>query len=126
MKESILKEKSFSFATRIVQLCMYLRKEKAAFVLSNQILRCGTSIGAVIREAEYAESLKDFVHKLSISLKEANECKYWLELLFATDYLTNELYQSLEKDCTELLKLLTASIRTVKQKLNKSLPQSNP
>lgn len=80
MKQNILKEKSFIFAIRIVNLYKYLKKEHGEYILSQQVIRSGTSIGAIIREAEHAESIKDFVHKLNIGLKEANESKYWLDL----------------------------------------------
>jgi four helix bundle protein len=85
--------------------------------LSNQILRAGTSVGAIIREAEHAESRKDFLHKLNIGLKEINECSYWLDLLFATDYLNKRMYESIKKDCVELLKMLIASIKTTKTRI---------
>ena len=90
MKENILKTKSFSFAIRIVNLYKFLKKEHGEYVISQQLIRSGTSVGAIIREAEHAESLKDFVHKLSIGLKEANESKYWLDLLVATDFITKK------------------------------------
>lgn len=80
-------------------------------------MRSGTSVGAMIREAEYAQSSKDFVHKFSIGLKEANETSYWLELLFATDFITKKMYDSLKVDCEELLKLLTATVKTTKARL---------
>ena len=82
MKENILKDKSFNFAIRIVNLYKFLKKQHGEYILSQQLIRSGTSIGAIVREAEHAESIKDFVHKLSIGLKEANESKYWLDLLF--------------------------------------------
>ena len=87
MKENILKDKSFNFAIRIVNLYKFLKKEHGEYILSQQLIRSGTSIGAIVREAEHAESIKDFVHKLSIGLKEANESKYWLDLLFATEFI---------------------------------------
>ncbi len=118
MKENILKEKSFHFAIRIVNLHKYLKKEHKEYILSQQIIRSGTSIGAIVREAEHAESLKDFVHKLSIGLKEANECKYWLDLLVATGFITKRMYNSINTDCEELLKLLTASVKTSKKRIN--------
>lgn len=117
MKENILKNKSFNFAVRIVKLYKYLKKQHGEYILSQQIIRSGTSIGEIIREAEHAESTKDFIHKLSIGLKEANESKYWLDLLFATEFITNKMYQSVNADCEELLKLLTASVKTTKRKL---------
>ena len=87
MKNNIIKDKSFDFAIRIVRLYQYLNSNKKEFVLSKQLLRSGTSIGAMIREAEHAESKNDFIHKFAIAQKEANEVVYWLELLKATDYL---------------------------------------
>lgn len=117
MKENILKSKSFSFAVRIVNLYKFLKNEQGEYILSQQLIRSGTSIGAIIREAEHAESLKDFIHKLSIGLKEANESKYWLDLLVATDFITKKMYDSLNNDCEELLKLLIASVKTSKQKI---------
>jgi len=99
MKENAIKNKSFAFAIRIVNLYKYLVEEKREFVLSKQLLRSGTAIGALTREAEHAESKADFIHKLSISLKEANETDYWIELLFQTDFFqkmnTKQLRQML-------------------------------
>jgi four helix bundle protein len=117
MKKNILKEKSFNFTIRIVNLYKFLKKQHNEYILSQQLIRSGTAIGAIIREAEHAESLKDFVHKLSIGLKEANESKYWLDLLFATEFITSKMYESLNKDCEELLKLLTASVKTSKTRI---------
>ena len=117
MKQNILKTKSFEFAVRVVNLYKYLKKECGEYVLAKQIIRSGTSIGAIVREAEHAESTKDFIHKLSIGLKEANESKYWLDLLVATSFITREMYESLNKDCEELLKLLTASVITSKRRI---------
>lgn len=115
MKENAIKTKSFSFAVRIVKMCRHLQSEKKEFILSKQVLRSGTAIGALIRESEHAESKADFIHKLSIALKEANETHYWLELLHQTDYLNPKAYNSIITDCEELLKLLTAIIKTSKQ-----------
>ncbi len=117
MKENILKDKSFLFAVRIVNLYKFLKKQHGEYILSQQLIRSGTSIGAIVREAEHAESIKDFVHKLSIGLKEANESKHWLDLLFATDFITKKMFDSLNKDCEELLKILIASIKTSKLKV---------
>ena len=117
MKQNILKDKSFLFAVRMVNLYKYLKKEHGEYIISQQLIRSGTSIGALIREAEHAESTKDFVHKLNIGLKEANESKYWLELLVATEFLTTKIYNSLNKDCEELLKMLITSVKTNKLKL---------
>ena len=88
MKENVVMDKSFEFAIRIVKLSKYLVEQKREFVLSKQLLRSGTAVGALIRESEHAESKADFIHKLSIALKEANETDYWIDLLHKTDYLT--------------------------------------
>ncbi|MEO7264309.1 MAG: four helix bundle protein [Ferruginibacter sp.] len=116
MKQNILKDKSFLFAIRIVNLYKYLKKEHGEYILSQQLIRSGTSIGAIIREAEHAESTKDFIHKLSIGLKEANEAKYWLDLLMATDFIQKKMYDSIIRNCEELLRLLIASVKTSKLK----------
>jgi len=99
MRESILKIKSYKFAIRVVKLYQFLVKEKKEFVLSKQILRAGTAIGALIREAEFGQSKADFINKMSIALKEANETIYWLEILKDTDYINEKLFQSLYADC---------------------------
>lgn len=117
MKENIIKDKSFEFAIRVVRLYKYLVKEESEFILSKQLLRSGTAIGAMMREAEHAESTKDFLHKLNIGLKEVNETKYWLDILFATKYINKKMYESINKDCEELLKLLIASVKTIKNKI---------
>ena len=114
MKENILKDKSFKFAIRIINLYKFLKSEHNEFVLSQQIIKSGTSVGALVRESEHAESIKDFIHKLSIGLKEINETEYWLDLLFASEFINDKMYNSLKKDCVELLKLLTASVKTSK------------
>src|SRR5438552_5384311 len=116
-KENILKNKSFDFAVRIIKLYKYLRKRYTDWDLSQQILRSGTAVGALIREAEYAKRRKDFMHKLHIGIKEANECAYWLELVYATDYITKRMFDSIQHDAVELLKMLTASIKTTKRKI---------
>ena len=110
-----VKEKSFRFAVRIVRLCKFLTEEKKDYVISRQILRSGTSIGANVKEALQAESKADFIHKLSISLKEASETEYWLQLLKETEYLDQAAYDSMMADCVELLKLLTSIIKSSKQ-----------
>ena len=114
MKNNIVKEKSFAFAIRVVNLYKFLTNEKKEYVLSKQLLRSGTAVGALVREAEQAESKKDFVHKLAIALKEANETEYWLELLHKTDYLETAAFTSIHNDVVELLKLLTSIIKTSK------------
>ncbi|MBS1573839.1 MAG: four helix bundle protein [Bacteroidetes bacterium] len=113
------KTKSFDFAVRIVNLYKFLKKEYNEFVISQQVVASGTAIGALVREAEHAESIKDFLHKLNIGLKEANESKYWLDLLCATNLINKKMYDSLNKDCEELLKLLIASVKTTKGKLGR-------
>lgn len=112
--DSILNTKSYAFAIRIVKLSQYLQKEEQEYVLSKQVLRSGTAIGALIHEAEFAQSKADFVNKLSISLKEANESKYWLSLLHDTAYLDEILFNSLHTDCKGLVALLVSSIKTLK------------
>jgi four helix bundle protein len=116
MKESVLKIKSYSFSIRVVRLSQYLIKQKKEFLLSKQVLKSGTAIGALVREAEFGQSKADFVSKLSIALKEANETSYWLSLLKDTDYLSNDEFISLNCDCEELIKILVASIKTAKNK----------
>ncbi|TAE61291.1 MAG: four helix bundle protein [Nostocales cyanobacterium] len=115
---SPLKNKSFAFAIRIVNLNKYLCLIKQEYVLSKQLLRSGTAIGALVKEAEQAESKADFIHKLAITLKEANETEYWISLLRETDYLTAKESESILNDLKQLLKLLTSIIKTSKQKLN--------
>ena len=114
-KRNVIKEKSFLFAIEIVGLYKVLAERKE-FVLSKQVLRSGTSIGANIREAEHAQSKADFIHKLSISLKEANETEYWLDLLYETKYITQIEFENLKPKIIELLKLLTSIINTSKSK----------
>jgi four helix bundle protein len=119
MAENIIKTKSFSFALRIVKLQQFLIFEKKEFVLSKQLLRSGTSIGAMVRESEHAESKLDFIHKLAIAQKEANESDYWLELLFQSQYLSEDQYQSLNMDIIEINKLLASIIISTKNNLKK-------
>ncbi|MCL2630266.1 MAG: four helix bundle protein [Firmicutes bacterium] len=111
MRESIIKEKSFKFAIRIVNLYKFLREEKGEHIISKQLMRSGTSIGANVSEADRAVSKKDFINKSAIALKEANESEYWIELLHKTDYLSNEQYESLKGDIAELNKILIAIVK---------------
>ena len=113
--KSILKEKSYAFALRIVSLYKYLCSQKKEYVMSKQVLRSGTAIGALVREAEFGQSKADFVNKLSIALKEANETDYWLSLLKDSDYLTEGMYNNINPDIIELIKMLIASVKTAKQ-----------
>mgnify|MGYP003294976206 CR=1 FL=1 len=114
-----VEEKSFAFAIRITNLYKHLVNTKTEYVLTKQLLRCGTSIGANIAEAQEAQSDADFIAKLSISLKEARETEYWLRLLHATEYLKEKEYLSIMADCKELEKMLTAIIKTSKDKIGK-------
>jgi len=115
-KKNIIKDKSFSFAIRIVNLNNHLCTHKKEFVLSKQLLRSGTSIGALVRESQNAESTADFIHKLSISQKECDETLYWLELLKETNYLTEQEFSSIYSQANELLKIIRSSIITSKNK----------
>ena len=115
MGKSILKEKSYVFAIRVVKLSQFLREERKEFVLSKQILRSGTAIGALVREAEFGQSKADFRSKMSIALKEANETDYWLSLLKDTNYLNEKMFQSFSEDCLELIRILVATVKTTKQ-----------
>lgn len=118
MGEGILKNKSMNFAIRIVNLYNFLNETKQERIMSKQILRSGTSVGANIREGLFAESPADFIHKYSVAQKECSEILYWLELLNKTNYITTEQYVSLDTDCTELMKMITSSIITRKKSLS--------
>ena len=117
MSKSILKDKSFLFAIRVVNLYKVITETKREFVMSKQVYRSGTAVGALIREAQNAESKLDFIHKLAIAQKECDETIYWLELLKATDFINEIEFESLSKDAFELLKMLKSSILTVKQSI---------
>lgn len=119
MAENIIKDKSFSFALRVVKLYQFLNQEKREYVISKQLLRSGTSVGALVRESEQAESKLDFIHKLAIAQKEANESDYWLELLYQSEYLDETQFQSLKLDIVEINKILASIIITTKQKIGK-------
>ena len=114
---NLLKEKSFEFAVSIVQTSKELQF-KNEYILSKQLLRSGTAIGALVRESQNAESTKDFIHKLSIAQKECDETLYWLELLETTNFISKENFQTLNSNCSEILKILKSIILTSKQKLN--------
>jgi four helix bundle protein len=113
--KSPLRDKSYAFAIKIVKLSQALVSEKKEFVLSKQVLRSGTSVGALIRESEFAASKADFINKLTVSLKEANETEYWLMLLHDTNYLSETEFQQLKSDCNELIAMLISSIKTSKK-----------
>ena len=119
MKERVLKTKSYDFALRVLKLHRHLAKESKEFVISKQILRSGTSVGANIEEANQAQSTPDFIHKLSIALKEASETNYWLRLLRDGEILEVKLANSILKDCEEIQRMLTASIKTSKTNASK-------
>jgi four helix bundle protein len=116
MKENVIVEKSYKFAIRIVNLYKFLINDKKEFVISKQILKSGTSIGANINEAQSAESKMDFIHKLSISAKEARETDYWLRLLKESDYIDLIMFNSINNDCMEILKIINSIILTSKEK----------
>lgn len=111
-KENVIKEKSFNFAVRIVKLNQFLLKNKKEFVISKQILKSGTSIGANVEEADGGISKSDFSNKISIAYKEAKETHYWLRLLYKSDYINKQMYESLINDCNELCKILFAILKT--------------
>jgi len=117
MKEQVLKDKTMRFAIRIVNLYKFLIENKKEFVLSKQLLKSGTSIGANCREGDFAQSKTDFIHKLSIAQKECSETLYWLELIYSTEYIKEIEYKSIYTDAEEIMKLLTASIKTAKANL---------
>lgn len=119
MKENLILSKSFDFAVRIVNLNRFLVENGKEYVISKQTLRSGTAIGALVREAQHAESNADFIHKLAIALKEANETDYWLLLLNKTNYLSEEHYSSIKTDIEEIIKLLISIIKSAKINKNK-------
>ena len=112
---NVIQEKSRNFAIKIINCYKYLIEEQHEYSMSKQLLRCGTSIGANTRESKNAQSRNDFLSKLCIALKEADETDYWLDLLHATNYIDNELFDSLERDCTEIIKILTSIIKTLRE-----------
>lgn len=117
LKPNVVKSKSFDFALRIIKLSKYLQSQKREFVISKQVLRSGTSVGALIRESEHAQSKADFINKMSIALKEANETDYWIELLHKSGEITDEAYQSIKPEIQELIKLLVSIVKTSKSKM---------
>jgi len=116
MKENVIADKSFSFAVRIVKLYQKICREKKEYVLSKQLLKSGTSIGANVSEALQGQSKRDFHMKMNIALKEASETKYWLRLLHETELLSDQEYQTEFSSCVELEKILTAIVRTTSEK----------
>ncbi len=119
MKENnLILSKSKKFAVRIINLYKYLSNEKKEFVMSKQILKSGTSVGANVKEAINGQSTADFLSKLSIALKEAGETEYWLELLNETDYISDNQFDSMVSDCRELIRILTSIIKSTKARIN--------
>jgi four helix bundle protein len=118
MKENVIKNRSFAFALKIVKLFQYLQTERKEFVMSKQLLRSGTAIGALVREAEQAESKADFIHKMAVAQKETNETLYWIELLYQSECLNKEQYQTTIADANELLKIIASIIITSKENQN--------
>ena len=119
MKNNIILEKTMDFSVRIVHLCKYLSSEKKEYRLSDQLLRCGTSIGANVHEAHNGQSNKDFLAKIYIAYKESAEAEYWIKLLIKTEYLTQEQGKSILSDCIEIKKILTSIIKTLKENMLK-------
>lgn len=115
-KKSIIKDKSFLFAKRIIELYQYLIENKKEYVISKQLLRSGTAVGALVREAQNAESKADFIHKLGIAQKECDESLYWLELLIESGYLTKKEFESNNKEASDLLKMIRSAILTTKSR----------
>ena len=116
MADSVLRTKSKEFAKNIVFLCRRLKQNGVESALINQLLRCGTSVGANIHEAQYAQGTKDFISKLEIALKECNESEYWLELLFETNSLTETDFKDFDSKCIDLRRMLVSSVTTLKNK----------
>ena len=117
MNDSILRNKSKEFAKNIIVLCRKMKEHHIEAALINQLLRSGTSIGANIHEAQYAQGTKDFISKFEIALKECNESAYWLEILVETNSISKDEYDTFEKDCIDLRRMLVSSITTLKKKL---------
>ena len=114
MMDNAVREKSYRFAVRIVKLCRFLKNEKKEHIMSRQLLRSGTSVGANVAEAQHAQSRQDFLAKLNIALKEAAETDYWLRLLYETEYLTERQFKSIYEDCDEVESLLVSIVKSVK------------
>ena len=117
MADSVLRDKSKSFAKDIVFLCRKLKENRIEGVLINQLLKSGTSVGANIHEAQYAQGTKDFISKFEIALKECNESEYWLELLYETNSMSENEFRKFQSDCIELRRMLVATVTTAKSKL---------
>ena len=118
-KENVVMNKSYVFALRIIKLYKHLVTEQKEYVLSKQILRSGTAIGALVKEAEHAQSKADFIHKMNVSLKEANETEYWLMLLKDSNYIDEKNFMSIHAENVELLKLLVSIVKSSRESLKK-------
>ena len=116
MSDSILREKSKTFAKEVVCLCRKLKQAGVESALTNQLLRSGTSVGANVHEAQYAQGTKDFISKFEIALKECNESEYWLELLFEVNSISKVEFDKFQKDCIELRRMLVSTVTTLKKK----------
>ena len=116
--DSLLHQKSYAFAIRVVKMVKYLRENASEFIMSKQVLRSGTAIGALIRESEFAQSTSDFLNKLYVALKETNETEYWLNILKDTGYIDEDAFNSMMADCGEITALLVSSTKTIKRKLS--------
>lgn len=119
MKENVVMNKSYAFALRIVKLYKHLLSNQKEYVLSRQVLRSGTSVGALVKEAEHAQSKADFINKMNVALKEANETEYWLMLLKDSDFIDEKSFNSIHPDISELIKLLASIVKTSKQNSDK-------
>ena len=117
--KSIVGNKAYAFALKMIKVYKYLTQEQREFVLSKQALRSGTAIGALTREAEHAQSKADFISKMNIALKEASETAYWLMLLKDSDYMNKEMFESIHQDCDELIRILVSIVKSSKEKHEK-------
>ena len=113
-EDGVIYKKSYKFAISVVRVYQYLKDRKKEFILSKQLLRSGTAIDALVREAKFAQSRADFINKLSIALKEANESEYWIDLLYDTNYLDSKRFKELKRDVIEIIKLLASSVKSLK------------
>ena len=118
MKENIIGIKTIAFAIRIVKFNKYLITDHKEYILSRQLMKSGTAIGALVREAEHAESKPDFVHKMSIALKEANETDYWLLILKEGEFINEVEYNSIQKDCSEIIRILASIVKSTKKAIS--------
>ncbi|MBQ1224516.1 MAG: four helix bundle protein [Alistipes sp.] len=125
MRDSVILKKSKTFALRIIKLYKYLNEQKQEHILSKQLLRCGTSVGANAKEAVYAQSKADFAAKLFVAQKECAETEYWLELLYESEYINKREFDSVYKDCQELMNMIVSSTKTLQGKNNSYLLSSN-